>query len=83
MQIEACPIKKDQPEAGTCGTAHLTDHNVNLLHNQSSPLHGNGGSVVMLQRLLGHSSVVMTMVYVNIQTADLSAAHQRHSLLKG
>jgi integrase/recombinase XerD len=43
----------------------------------------SGGSVVMLQRLLGHSSITMTMVYVNIQTADLSAAHQRHSLLKG
>jgi integrase/recombinase XerD len=40
-----------------------------------------GGNAAMLQRLLAHSNITTTMRYVNIQTADLSAAHQRHSLL--
>jgi len=40
-----------------------------------------GGSVAALQRILGHSTIAMTMRYVHVQTEDLSAAHQRISLL--
>lgn len=42
-----------------------------------------GGNALVLQRLLGHSSLTMTMRYVNLVTDDLSAAHQLHSPLDG
>lgn len=40
-----------------------------------------GGSVFHLQKVLGHSSLEMTKRYVNLMTEDLSAVHQRLSLL--
>lgn len=40
-----------------------------------------GGSVVHLQRCLGHSSLDMTMKYVHLQTGDLTAIHRQISLL--
>jgi integrase/recombinase XerD len=40
-----------------------------------------GGNALMLQRLLGHSTLTMTSRYVHFQTADLSAVHERLSLL--
>jgi integrase/recombinase XerD len=42
-----------------------------------------GGSVATLQRILGHSSIVMTMRYVNLQTSDLQNVHQKLSMLNG
>ncbi len=39
------------------------------------------GSPFLLQRALGHSTLDMTRRYVNLTTADLSAAHQKVSLL--
>ncbi len=41
----------------------------------------NGGDAFRLQRVLGHSTLEMTRRYVNLQTADLQAVHQRLSLL--
>jgi integrase/recombinase XerD len=40
-----------------------------------------GGSVFHLQKVLGHSSLEMTRRYANLCTADLSAVHERVSLL--
>jgi integrase/recombinase XerD len=39
----------------------------------------NGGDVFRLQRILGHSTLEMTRRYVNLQTEDLSAVHNRLS----
>ena len=41
----------------------------------------NGGDVFRLQRILGHSTLEMTRRYVNLQTEDLSAVHNRLSPL--
>lgn len=40
-----------------------------------------GGSVFHLQKMLGHSSLEMTRRYANLVTADLSAVHEKLSLL--
>jgi integrase/recombinase XerD len=41
----------------------------------------NGGDVFRLQRVLGHATLEMTRRYVNLQTEDLKAVHNRLSLL--
>ncbi len=41
----------------------------------------NGGDVFRLQRVLGHSTLEMTRRYVNLQTEDLQAVHDKLSLL--
>jgi integrase/recombinase XerD len=41
----------------------------------------NGGDVFRLQRVLGHSSLEMTRRYVNLQTEDLKAVHDRLSVV--
>lgn len=41
----------------------------------------NGGDLFRLQRILGHSTLEMTRRYVNLQTADLQAVHDKLSLL--
>jgi integrase/recombinase XerD len=40
-----------------------------------------GGSVFHLQKVLGHSTLEMTRRYANLSTEDLSAVHERVSLL--
>jgi integrase/recombinase XerD len=42
----------------------------------------SNGSVVMLSRILGHSQLSTTMLYVHCQVQDLQQAHEQHSLLK-
>jgi integrase/recombinase XerD len=42
-----------------------------------------GGSVFHLQRALGHSSLDMTRRYASLTTEDLSAVHEKVSLLNG
>ena len=41
----------------------------------------NGGSVMHLQKILGHTSLEQTRKYVNLLTDDLSAVHQKFSPL--
>jgi integrase/recombinase XerD len=41
----------------------------------------NGGDVFRLQRILGHATLEMTRRYVNLQTQDLQAVHDKLSLL--
>jgi integrase/recombinase XerD len=50
-------------------------------HTMATSYIRRGGSVTALQRILGHSTITTTMRYVHVQTEDLSAAHQRISLL--
>jgi integrase/recombinase XerD len=40
-----------------------------------------GGSPFMLQRILGHSSITVTQVYVNLQMDDLKGAQQKTSVI--
>ncbi|MGO9541109.1 MAG: tyrosine-type recombinase/integrase [Terriglobales bacterium] len=40
-----------------------------------------GGDVFRLQKVLGHSSLSTSRIYANLNTSDLSAVHQRLSLL--
>ena len=40
-----------------------------------------GGDVFRLQRILGHTTLEMTRRYVNLQTEDLQAVHDKLSLL--
>jgi site-specific recombinase XerD len=41
-----------------------------------------GGDVLMLQRILGHTSLQMTQRYVHLQTEDLRAVHDRRTMLR-
>jgi len=41
-----------------------------------------GGDVMMLQRILGHTSLQMTQRYVHLQTEDLRAVHDRRTMLR-
>ncbi|HXM10777.1 MAG TPA: site-specific integrase, partial [Terriglobales bacterium] len=50
-------------------------------HTMASNYIRRGGSVAMLQRVLGHTTLQMTMRYVHIQTEDLSKNHERITLL--
>jgi integrase/recombinase XerD len=40
-----------------------------------------GGSVAALQRILGHTTITMSMRYVHLQTDDLAKQHQQISML--
>jgi len=40
-----------------------------------------GGSVFHLQKMLGHTSLEMSLRYVNLQVEDLQRVHQQVSLL--
>lgn len=52
-----------------------------LRHTFATNYIRGGGDVFRLQRLLGHSSLEMTRKYVNLQTADLQAVHDRLSVV--
>jgi integrase/recombinase XerD len=54
-----------------------------LRHTFATAYVRRGGSVLHLQRVLGHSTLEMTRRYVDLQTADLQAVHERVSLLTG
>lgn len=52
-----------------------------IRHTFSTNYIRRGGSQFMLMKVLGHTSLEMTKRYVNFQTDDLSAVHNRLSLL--
>src|SRR5204862_194060 len=52
-----------------------------LRHTFATSYVRGGGSVVRLQRILGHSSVTMTMRYVHLVAGDLGEGHAQLSPL--
>jgi integrase/recombinase XerD len=52
-----------------------------LRHTFATAYIRSGGNVVLLRKILGHSSISTTMIYEHLQTDDLTAVHQHHSLL--
>src|SRR5258708_4863040 len=50
-------------------------------HTMATEYIRQGGSVVKLQRILGHSSITTTMKYVHLQGQDLIEEHQRLGIL--
>lgn len=52
-----------------------------LRHNYGLNFIRQGGDISELQRLLGHSSITTTAMYVNLQTEDLARAHRKTSIL--
>ena len=52
-----------------------------LRHTFATNYIRRGGNVFMLQRILGHRTLAMTMRYVHLQTEDLSAVHSGLTLL--
>ncbi|MEX2304226.1 MAG: tyrosine-type recombinase/integrase [Bryobacterales bacterium] len=52
-----------------------------LRHSFATAYLRAGGNVVVLQRILGHADLQTTMRYVHLQTADLTAVHDRYSPL--
>ncbi|MFP5260856.1 MAG: tyrosine-type recombinase/integrase [Blastocatellia bacterium] len=52
-----------------------------LRHNFALSFIREGGDVFTLRRLLGHSSIQTTSIYVNLQTEDLKRAHAKTSIL--
>lgn len=52
-----------------------------LRHQWATHYLRSGGSVALLRRQLGHSSLETTLFYEHLATGDLSKAHERHSLL--
>lgn len=41
----------------------------------------NGGNVIALQRLLGHTNIAMTEKYVQLLNDDLQASHAKHGVV--
>jgi|SRR5579864_2593474 len=52
-----------------------------LRHTMATDYIRNGGNVVKLQRILGHSRVTTTMRYVHLQGDDLVEEHERVGIL--
>ena len=61
--------------APPCRTLH------SFRHTFATSYLRRGGSLLHLQKVLGHSSLEMTKRYVHLSTVDLQAAHERLSLL--
>ncbi len=53
----------------------------NFRHTFASSYVRDGGNVLYLQKVLGHSDLQTTKVYVNAQTQDLALMHRKTSLL--
>jgi len=53
-----------------------------LRHTFATSYLRNGGDVVRLSRVLGHSQITTTMRYLHLQTEDLQRSHQQISILE-
>jgi len=53
-----------------------------LRHTFATSWLRNGGDVVRLSRVLGHSQLTTTMHYLHMQTQDLQQSHQQVSILE-
>jgi integrase/recombinase XerD len=75
-------VLRDMKELGsTLGISGVRFSFHTLRHTFALNYIRNGGDVFRLQRILGHSTLEMTRRYVNLQTADLQAVHDRLSIL--
>ena len=52
-----------------------------MRHTMATNFIKRGGNVVNLQKILGHTSVTTTMIYVHAQTEDMVKDHQHLSIL--
>jgi len=52
-----------------------------LRHTFATAYIRSGGNVVLLRKVLGHSSISTTMIYEHLQTEDLKSVHHQHSIL--
>ncbi|MEN3333534.1 MAG: integrase/recombinase XerC [Blastocatellia bacterium] len=52
-----------------------------LRHNFGLNFIRQGGDISELRRLMGHSSITTTQLYINLQTEDLKRAHAKTSIL--
>jgi integrase/recombinase XerD len=52
-----------------------------LRHQWATHYLRSGGSIALLRRQLGHSSLDTVLFYEHLATGDLSKFHERHSLL--
>jgi len=65
--------------ADRAGLAYRRIHPHLLRHTFATHFIKNGGDPFSLQRLLGHSDIKTTMIYVNLAGADLEEAHAKAS----
>jgi integrase/recombinase XerD len=61
------------------GAPHIRFHL--LRHTFATEYIRTGGSVAMLRKILGHSSINTTMIYEHLQTDDMKNVHHQHSIL--
>jgi integrase/recombinase XerD len=52
-----------------------------LRHTFATSYLRDGGNLIYLQRILGHSDIAITKIYVANQTEDLALMHRKTSLL--
>jgi integrase/recombinase XerD len=69
-------IKRYEERAGITGV-RCSPHT--FRHTFATSYLRNGGNVFSLQRILGHSSLETTMVYINLAQTDVQDAHRRYS----
>ena len=82
LTLEGAPLSENRVErvvrqygvgAGLHVWPHLLRHTFALLYIR------NGGDPVTLQKIMGHSTLSMTIRYLNMIGADLKAAHEKFS----
>jgi site-specific recombinase XerD len=54
----------------------------NFRHSFATNFLRNGGDVMHLRRIMGHSTLQVTELYTNLVTADLKTAHDKYSPLR-
>jgi len=71
--------REEQSEDATAGVngKRLSPHT--LRHAAATDFLRNGGDAFALQKLLGHSSLTVTRMYVDLVATDLQDAHKRAS----